>query len=85
MIIKKTFKYRLKSTKAQKESFAQFYPSTKTCHKCGQRHALTLQERELKCSCGNRVNRDVNAAINIKQHCLKAVGTTVVKLVELPH
>ena len=63
----------------------RFYPSTKTCHKCGQRHALTLQERELKCSGGNRVNRDVNAAINIKQHCLKAVGTTVVKLVELPH
>ncbi|MDN3505438.1 MAG: transposase [Rhabdochlamydiaceae bacterium] len=63
----------------------RFYPSTKNCHNCGQRHELSLKERVLDCSCGNKIDRDVNAAINIKQQCLKAVGTTVIKLVELPH
>lgn len=62
----------------------KFYPSTKNCHNCGQRHELSLKDRILDCSCGNKIDRDVNAAINIKQQCLKAVGTTVVKLVELP-
>ncbi|MDN3504500.1 MAG: zinc ribbon domain-containing protein, partial [Rhabdochlamydiaceae bacterium] len=62
----------------------KFNPSTKNCHNCGQRHELSLKDRILDCSCGNKIDRDVNAAINIKQQCLKAVGTTVVKLVELP-
>ena len=43
---------------------------------------LTLRDRSLKCSCGLEIDRDVNAAINIKQECLKAVETTVLKLVE---
>ena len=45
----------------------RFYPSSKTCHKCGYIYkGLTLNEREWKCpSCGEIHDRDLNAAINI--------------------
>lgn len=43
-------------------------PSTKVCHICGDRNdALTLNDREWICpQCGAHLDRDVNAAINIK-------------------
>ena len=43
------------------------YPSSKTCSKCGAVKAkLSLTEREYHCSsCGTRIGRDVNAAINL--------------------
>ena len=50
-----------------------FEPSSKTCSCCGRvNKELTLQEREWTCkSCGTLLNRDVNAAINIKNFALK--------------
>jgi putative transposase len=44
----------------------RFTPTTKTCSGCGQRHDLTLRDRILKCDCGLVMDRDHNAAINIK-------------------
>lgn len=43
-------------------------PSSKACHICGCKNdALTLADREWMCpSCGTRLDRDVNAAINIR-------------------
>ena len=45
----------------------RFYPSSKTCHKCGYVYKnLTLDEREWTCpKCGEHLDRDLNAAINI--------------------
>ena len=45
----------------------RFFPSSKTCHKCGwNNHDLTLKDRTWKCSdCGEVLDRDINAAINI--------------------
>jgi putative transposase len=45
----------------------RFYPSSKTCSGCGTAKAkLSLAEREFHCStCGTRLGRDVNAAINL--------------------
>lgn len=49
-----------------------FEPSSKTCSNCGSiNKTLTLQDREWTCSCGSVLNRDVNAAINIKTFALK--------------
>lgn len=44
----------------------RFTPTTKTCSGCGQKHHLTLRDRTLHCDCGLVIDRDHNAAINIK-------------------
>lgn len=45
----------------------RFYPSSKTCHKCGYTNKnLTLNDRQWTCpQCGEHHDRDINAAINI--------------------
>ncbi|OUP82908.1 transposase, partial [Lachnoclostridium sp. An169] len=46
----------------------RFYPSSKKCSKCGKvKERLELSERTYHCSCGNHMDRDVNAAINIRE------------------
>jgi len=51
----------------------QFSPSSKTCNVCGTiNKELTLKDREWTCkSCNSVLDRDVNAAINIKSFALK--------------
>ena len=46
----------------------RFYPSSKTCSRCGHVKAeLTLAERTFTCSeCGLEVDRDLNAALNLE-------------------
>jgi len=51
----------------------RFAPTTKTCSQCGQKHNLSLRERVLNCACGLTINRDHNAAINIKTAGASAV------------
>jgi putative transposase len=50
----------------------RFAPSTKVCSGCGQYHDLTLRDRTLTCDCGLTIDRDHNAAINIK-----SIGTSM--------
>lgn len=46
----------------------RFYPSSKTCHNCGYvNNELTVNDRQWTCpQCGMRHDRDINAAINIR-------------------
>ena len=45
----------------------RFYPSSKTCHHCGSvRKNLKLSDRIYRCECGYVVDRDLNAALNLK-------------------
>ena len=45
----------------------RFYPSSKTCSKCGEiKKDLKLKDRVYKCSCGLSIDRDLNASINLK-------------------
>ena len=39
--------------------------TSQTCSCCGNIVKLTLKDRIFKCSCGNTMDRDINAAINI--------------------
>lgn len=45
----------------------RWFPSTKTCSSCGQIHNMPLSKRKINCDCGLSLDRDWNAAINIKQ------------------
>lgn len=50
----------------------RFEPSSKTCSHCGMINKdLTLDQREWTCVCGKVLDRDINAAINIKNFGLK--------------
>lgn len=42
-----------------------FYPSSKTCSRCGKKKDLTLSDRVYECECGLMIDRDYNASINL--------------------
>lgn len=58
----------------------RYYPSSKTCHYCGYvKEDLTLKEREWICPvCGNVIDRDLNASINILNEGLKNISAGTV-------
>lgn len=66
----------------------QFAPSSKTCSNCGAiNKELTLKDREWTCgNCSTVLDRDVNAACNIKSFALKNIfsGTESKNQDELP-
>lgn len=45
----------------------RWYPSSKLCHECGRvKKDLRLSDRIYKCSCGYTEDRDLNAALNLR-------------------
>lgn len=53
----------------------KWYPSSKTCHVCGEiNNELTLADRVWTCSCGAAHDRDMNAAINIRNEGCHILG-----------
>ena len=53
----------------------RFYPSSKTCHECGQiKSDLKLSDRVFKCDCGYVTNRDYNASLNIRDTLSYAIA-----------
>lgn len=57
----------------------RFFPSSRLCHACGYTHErLTLSDRRWACpSCGAILDRDLNAARNIKREGLRILGVAV--------
>jgi len=51
----------------------KWFPSSKTCRHCGYINSeLTIKERKWKCpKCGELIDRDVNAAINIRNEGIR--------------
>jgi len=46
----------------------RWYPSSKTCCECGViDKTLKLSDRKMKCECGNQIDRDLNASINLSK------------------
>jgi len=46
----------------------RFFPSTKRCSQCGNERSISLAERVYSCEhCGQVMDRDLNAAINLEQ------------------
>ncbi len=52
----------------------RFYPSSQICSCCGSRKKLELSERKYICACGLEIDRDLNAAINIKNEGLRLLA-----------
>jgi putative transposase len=45
----------------------RFFPSSKTCNRCGEiKSDLKLSHRTFKCNCGFEIDRDLNAALNLR-------------------
>ena len=61
-------KYKLEFEGKQLVKVDKFFPSSQLCSCCGQVNPATkdLSYRTYICDCGNSMDRDLNAAINIK-------------------
>ena len=69
MLNYKCIKYGKKMIK-----IGRFDPSSQICSKCGHRQKLALDERTYICpECGNKMDRDVNAALNIRNFALRDI------------
>jgi len=64
----------------------KYYPSTQLCSNCGNKQKIGIRERTYHCkSCGSKIDRDINSAINIEKEGIKSLVPTEyreVKLVE---
>lgn len=63
--------YKLKMNGKKLIKVDRYYPSSQICSNCGRRHKMLLSERKYKCECGLEIDRDYNAAINIRNEGLK--------------
>lgn len=67
--------YKAKWNNIQIVEVPRFYPSSKTCSVCGTvKSDLRLSDRVFICpECGNRMDRDLNASINLKNYGLSTL------------
>jgi putative transposase len=65
-------KYKCQEKGKQLLEVGRYFPSTKQCFRCKRRNEIPLEQREYSCSCGHRLHRDHNAALN-----LRAAGMSV--------
>ena len=56
----------------------KWYPSSQICHCCGKHHPemKDLRIRTMRCECGYVMDRDRNAAMNIKKEGLRIMNST---------
>ena len=71
-------KYKAKWHNRQIIEVGRFFPSSKLCHRCGHRmQYMGLEVREWTCpNCSTNHDRDINAAINIKNEGLRILDST---------
>jgi putative transposase len=62
-------KYKCERNGIELVQVSRFFPSSKACSCCGQiKKDLKLSDRVYKCDCGNVIDRDYNAAINLMRY-----------------
>lgn len=71
--IKEKLEYKAKANNRKIIKVDRFYPSSKTCCKCGYiKNDLKLSERIYECpNCGNKIDRDYQASINLRNQMIK--------------
>ena len=56
----------------------RWFPSSKLCSKCGEiKKDLKLSDRTFKCECGNVIDRDYQASINLKRYGENVIQSAV--------
>lgn len=74
-MLKAFLAYKLEEQGKQLVVIDKWYPSSKLCSFCGTINTtLRLTDRAWSCSCGEVLDRDVNAAINIKNEGCRILG-----------
>jgi len=74
-MLKNFLKYKLEEQGKNLIIIDKWYPSSKVCHICGTiNNELTLADRIWTCRCGTILDRDINAAINIKNEGCRMIG-----------
>lgn len=67
-------KYKLQDRGKYFVKVDKWYASSQICSKCGNKKQIKLSERTYICECGNKLDRDINAAINIKNEGLRLLN-----------
>ncbi len=66
---KRQLKYKCEKYKIEFVDADIWYPSSKTCSSCGSiKKDLKLSDRVYECQCGFKLDRDLNAAINLANY-----------------
>lgn len=65
--LNRQIEYKAKWYGKQVVKISRWFPSTKTCSSCGNIRIMKLSQRVYECECGLIIDRDLNAAINIKR------------------
>lgn len=65
--LRRQLEYKAKRSRIEVIIADRFYPSSKTCNRCGcRKDDLTLADRVFECDeCGYEIDRDLNAALNL--------------------
>lgn len=71
--------YKLADRGKQLVRIDKWYQSSQICHCCGERHPemKDLKIRIMRCDCGNVMDRDQNAAINIRNEGIRILMSSV--------
>lgn len=73
LLSKIRYKAELQGTEVLTAS--RFFPSSKKCHNCGElKKDLTLQDRVYACKCGEIIDRDLNAALNLREYGVNSIN-----------
>lgn len=72
----KMLDYKLEEKGGSLVKVSKWFPSSQTCSCCGALHPemKDLSIRTMRCSCGCKIDRDYNAAINIKKEGLRLLS-----------
>jgi len=67
--------YKLREQGKRLVKVDKWFPSSKTCSCCGHiKQELSLSDRTYICDCGNILDRDINAAINIRDEAIRLLA-----------
>ncbi|WP_243291855.1 transposase [Bacillus sp. FJAT-47783] len=67
--------YKLNEQGKQLVKIDKWFPSTRTCSKCGSVKEIKLSERTYQCTCGLNLDRDYNSALNIKKEGIRLLSS----------